>query len=112
MSRIDNFNDTMAHRQPEHLILDLGGCPLSSMEGSTQTQLLQLLGYPLPKPQRFLFGKVQRLEIAARRRRQRRLPEHGKFRLSERRGIVSPHTDALFNILHRFVHGYSPASVS
>ena len=62
MSRIDNFNDTMAHRQPEHLILDLGGCPLSSMEGSTQTQLLQLLGYPLPKPQRFLFGKVQRLE--------------------------------------------------
>lgn len=62
MSRISNFYDTLAHQQPGNLILDLGGCPLSSMEGGTQKRLLELLGFPLPEPQHFLFGKVQRLE--------------------------------------------------
>ena len=62
MDRIQNFRDTLAHRQPAGLILDLGGCPLSSMEGGTQNRLLDLLGFPKPEPRRFLFGKVQRLE--------------------------------------------------
>lgn len=62
MNRLADFNDTIAHKAPKNLILDLGGCPLSSMEGDTQNRVLNLLGFPLPKPKRCLFGKVQRLE--------------------------------------------------
>jgi len=62
MTRIENFIAAVEHRQPDQLILDLGGCPLSSMEGQSQNKLLEFLGLPLPKPQRYLFGKVQRLE--------------------------------------------------
>jgi uroporphyrinogen decarboxylase len=62
MSRIGDFERIMRHEQPEHLLLDLGGCPLSSMEGDTQDRLLELLGFPRPAPRRYLFGKVQRLE--------------------------------------------------
>jgi len=62
MNRIDNFHASVNHVQPDNLMLDLGGCPLSSMEGKSQYKLLDLLGFPLPKPQKFLFGKVQRLE--------------------------------------------------
>lgn len=64
MNRIENFSAIMEHREPENLLLDLGGCPLSSMEGETQNHLLDFLGFPRPEPKRYLFGKVQRLEEA------------------------------------------------
>jgi len=62
MNRLINFRDILNHKSPENLILDLGGCPLSSMEGDTQNRVLDLLGYKKPEPQRLTFGKVQRLE--------------------------------------------------
>lgn len=62
MTRIEAFQATVSHGRPDRLILDLGGCPLSSMEGGTQNRILDLLGFPRPEPRRYLFGKVQRLE--------------------------------------------------
>lgn len=62
MDRMKRFYDIMDHRKPQGLILDLGGCPLSSMEGGTQNRILDLLGFPKPEPRHYLFGKVQRLE--------------------------------------------------
>ena len=62
MSRLENFENILSHKKPKDLILDLGGCPLSSMEGNTQNKVLDLLGFEKPKHERFLFGKVQRLE--------------------------------------------------
>ena len=43
--RRKNFYNTAAHKQPEDLVLDLGGCPLSGMEGSSHSKLMALLGY-------------------------------------------------------------------
>jgi len=60
--RIDNYRATIGHQKPEALILDLGGCPLSSMEGQSQNRLLDLLGFEKPAPERLRFGKVARLE--------------------------------------------------
>lgn len=45
MNRRKNFKDTMNHITPENIILDLGGNPLSSMEGDSQRELLDYLGY-------------------------------------------------------------------
>lgn len=60
--RIDHYRATISHRKPEELVLDLGGCPLSSMEGQSQNRLLDLLGFARPEPEELLFGKVQRLQ--------------------------------------------------
>ena len=48
MDRIKNFQDTVEHRQPKDIVMDLGGCPLSSVEGQTQARLLRYLGYDAP----------------------------------------------------------------
>ncbi|MDC7226941.1 MAG: uroporphyrinogen decarboxylase family protein [Spirochaetales bacterium] len=53
----------MNHRQPSDLILDLGGNPLSSMEGESMKNLLDFLGYPQrDETERSLFGKVERID--------------------------------------------------
>ena len=62
MDRIKNFQDTVEHRQPEDIVMDLGGCPLSSVEGQTQARLLRYLGYDAPDDAPLLFGKVRRLD--------------------------------------------------
>lgn len=45
VDRRKNFSDTLAHRQPEQLILDFGGNPLSTMEGESENKLLDFLGF-------------------------------------------------------------------
>ena len=62
MDRIKNFQDTVEHRQPEDIVMDLGGCPLSSVEGQTQARLLRYLVYDAPDDAPLLFGKVRRLD--------------------------------------------------
>lgn len=63
MTRRGNFDATMNHEQPENLILDLGGNPLSSLEGASMDNLLHLLGYKKERQEeRLLFGKVQRID--------------------------------------------------
>jgi uroporphyrinogen decarboxylase len=60
--RIDNYRASISHQKPEALILDLGGCPVSSMEGQSQNRLLDLLGFDKPAPELLRFGKIARLE--------------------------------------------------
>lgn len=63
MDRRKNFYDTLAHRKPEHVLLDLGGCPLSGMEGDSQERVLDFLGYPLNKKERiYHFGQTRRID--------------------------------------------------
>jgi uroporphyrinogen decarboxylase len=63
MSRRLNFTNTMNHCTPEDIILDLGGNPLSSLEGDSMKKLLELLGYSYQKNDDIsLFGKVQRID--------------------------------------------------
>jgi uroporphyrinogen decarboxylase len=62
MSRIDNFEETMRHRKPRDLILDLGGNPLSGLEGNSQENLMKLLGLAGETKERNLFGKIDRID--------------------------------------------------
>lgn len=63
MNRRKNFFDTVSHVKPENIILDLGGNPLSSMEGRSMQNLLDFLGYPHPVDSSVLpFGKVRRID--------------------------------------------------
>lgn len=63
MNRRRSFEDTLNHRRPERLILDLGGCPLSSMEGESEQRLLDFLGYgKRQSEEECLFGKTHRLD--------------------------------------------------
>ncbi|MCL2780253.1 MAG: methyltransferase, partial [Actinomycetia bacterium] len=63
MSRREDFRRTLRHEQPENLIVDFGGNPLSSMEGRSMRTLLDFLGYaPPPDAERILFGRVARLD--------------------------------------------------
>jgi uroporphyrinogen decarboxylase len=63
MSRRDDFNRTLQHKQPERVILDFGGNPLSSMEGSSMRNLLAYLGYDAnSKEDALLFGRVRRID--------------------------------------------------
>ena len=43
-SRRERFRETMEHRAPEKLVLDLGGCPLSGMAAKPKEALMDLLG--------------------------------------------------------------------
>lgn len=43
MSRRDNFKAILNHRQPDDIIMDLGGCPLSTMMGKSYENLLKYL---------------------------------------------------------------------
>lgn len=63
MSRREDFKKTLAHVQPENLIIDLGGCPLSTMEGKSMFTLLEFLGHEIPKNiEPLKFGKTRRLD--------------------------------------------------
>ena len=62
MSRRADFRKILNHEKPDRLILDLGGNPLSSMEGDSPEQLLEFLGYK-PEPKENLpFGKGHRID--------------------------------------------------
>jgi uroporphyrinogen decarboxylase len=50
MSRRDNFRAILEHRTPDDLILDLGGCPLSTMQGMSMYNLLDYLGIKRERP--------------------------------------------------------------
>ncbi|MGI6352465.1 MAG: uroporphyrinogen decarboxylase family protein [Armatimonadota bacterium] len=43
-SRRERFKETMEHRTPERLVLDLGGCPLSGIAAKPRAALMDLLG--------------------------------------------------------------------
>ncbi len=62
MGKRDNFIKIMNHRQPEDIILDLGGNPLSSMEGDSHNMLLDFLGYKALKNTRDRFGKSKNID--------------------------------------------------
>ena len=63
MSRREDFHKTLRHEQPENLILDFGGNPLSSMEGKSMYTLLSYLGYDTPAVgERLRFGKADRMD--------------------------------------------------
>ena len=62
MGRREDFERTMRHEQPGNLILDLGGNPLSTMEGDSENRLLEFLGYERKDEGPLLFGKTRRLD--------------------------------------------------
>jgi uroporphyrinogen decarboxylase len=65
MSRRSDFKKILAHEQPERLIIDLGGCPQSTMDGNSMYTLLEYLGYgktPIEQIERLRYGKTRRLD--------------------------------------------------
>lgn len=62
MGRREDFQRTLNHETPENLIIDLGGNPLSSMEGNSPERLLDFLGFEHKKPDDLLFGKTRRVD--------------------------------------------------
>lgn len=63
MSRRENFYKTLRHEDPDDLILDLGGNPLSTMEGKSMDALLDFLGFPPHEKFEVLpFGITRRLD--------------------------------------------------
>lgn len=63
MGRREDFRRILRHEQPERILVDFGGNPLSSMEGSSMDRLLGYLGYDIPQNAGILpFGKVRRLD--------------------------------------------------
>lgn len=64
MSRRQNLKDILAHKQPQDAIIDLGGCPLSTMMGHSYYSLLEYLGLDKfdPRVDEVLkWGQVHRL---------------------------------------------------
>jgi len=45
VDRIQCFKDTVAHKKPERLVLDFGGCPLSTIYGTAKARLTEFFGY-------------------------------------------------------------------
>lgn len=62
MGRRENFEKTMRHEKPEGLIIDLGGNPLSSMEGESENKMLEFLGFGKKEGDDLPFGKTRRLD--------------------------------------------------
>ena len=63
MGRREDFRKILKHEQPDRLIVDFGGNPLSSMEGTSMFKLLEYLGLDIPKHIEVLpFGRVRRLD--------------------------------------------------
>lgn len=62
MDRRRNFEKTLGHETPGDIILDLGGNPLSTMEGDSQNRLLEYLGYGRGPSERPLFGKTRKID--------------------------------------------------
>jgi len=64
LDRRKNFYDTLNHIQPDDIVMDLGGCPLSTMMGNSLYTLMDYLGFQAPeKPQGgpLRWGQVERL---------------------------------------------------
>lgn len=62
MSRRTDFQKILNHEKPDKLILDLGGNPLSSMEGDSPDKLLDFLGYKPVFRENLPFGKGHRID--------------------------------------------------
>ena len=62
MGRREDFARTMRHEKPENLLIDLGGNPLSSMEGNSESRLLDFLGFGPKQNENLPFGRVRRLD--------------------------------------------------
>ena len=62
MSFRDDFYKTINHKKPNHVIIDFGGNPLSSMEGKSMLYLLEYLGYDTDKKELSPFGATQRID--------------------------------------------------
>lgn len=62
MTRRENFLKIMAHETPDDITIDLGGNPLSTMEGDSQNMLLDFLGYERSREPGPLFGKTQKID--------------------------------------------------
>lgn len=65
MGRREDFKRILNHQQPEHAILDLGGCPLSTMHGRSYENLMKYLGFDMPedyKEEVLIWGQVHRLD--------------------------------------------------
>jgi len=63
MSRREDFQRVLSHEQPHRLIVDLGGCPQSNMEGDLDIKLMQRLGIPVQnEPRRYEFGETRLLD--------------------------------------------------
>ena len=63
MNRRKNFLDTVNHVRPKEMILDLGGNPLSGMEGKSMNNMLEFLGYSIDGNQEELsFGVPGRID--------------------------------------------------
>jgi len=65
LDRRNNFYKTINHQTPDKLILDLGGNPLSSMDGKSMYTLMDFLGYDYDKAlmeEINLYGRIQRLD--------------------------------------------------
>lgn len=64
MTRRTDFIKTLQHQQPDNLLLDLGGNPLSSMEGQSMHKLLEFLGFEAAEADNaaLSFGRVRRLD--------------------------------------------------
>lgn len=62
MGRREDFAKVLNHQTPDRLILDLGGCPQSSMDGDSMYRLLDVLGLPHEPPERLPYGLARRLD--------------------------------------------------
>ncbi len=49
MTKRENFMQIIHHGKPDHIMIDLGGCPLSRMEKGCVNNLLDFLGYSSSK---------------------------------------------------------------
>lgn len=58
MSRCENFYATLENREPEKLILDLAGCPLSGIDNALLDKISDLLGFNGGKEKDELFGDI------------------------------------------------------
>lgn len=62
MGRREDFYRIMNHEEPDHLIIDLGGNPLSTMEGRSANMLLEFLGFKPEHDHYPEFGKTRRID--------------------------------------------------
>ena len=63
MNRREIFDRVMRHQQPGGLLVDLGGCPQSSMEGNSAQKLMRCLGItPEPDDRVYHFGDCPQLD--------------------------------------------------
>ena len=61
-TRRQRFAKTLRHEMPQSVIVDLGGCPLSGMEGDSQRNLLRHLGYEGTPAQQLPYGRAHNID--------------------------------------------------